>query len=54
MSVLEVDLDLEGGEAVSANIFSSYQCSVHKGQPHPGDIAEAASLRWVVWKPLSE
>jgi hypothetical protein len=41
---MDDDGDIEGGEATTNNVFSSYCCSVKKGSPHPGDIAEAAGL----------
>jgi hypothetical protein len=41
--------DVEGGEALTAQIFSSFHCTVDEIRrrckyPHPGDISEASSL----------
>lgn len=36
--------DVEGGERVQ-EVFAVYKSSVTRGKPHPGDIAEASSLR---------
>uniref|UniRef100_A0A1D2AC25 UBA domain-containing protein n=2 Tax=Auxenochlorella protothecoides TaxID=3075 RepID=A0A1D2AC25_AUXPR len=41
----DAEWDDGGGEALSSTVFQAYQCcSVAEGQPHPGDIAEPASL----------
>lgn len=49
MAIMEVDRDeAEAGvaDAVSKQVFTAYACrSIGRGKPHPGDIAEASSLR---------
>lgn len=36
-------------EALSKDVFSTYVCrSLQRGIPHPGDIAEASGLRYII------
>ncbi len=41
------DEAIEGGEERAQEVFSVYTSSVKRGVPHPGDIAEASSLRFM-------
>lgn len=44
------DDDGDAGDPTSREVFSRYQCRSSAssfGLPHPGEVAEAASLRWV-------
>lgn len=38
------ELDADAPERVQ-EVFAEYRSSVQRGRPHPGDIAEASSLR---------
>ena len=43
------DIMLDSLRSVSKDVFNTYVCqsSVNCGLPHPGDIAESTSLRWI-------
>ncbi len=43
-----VEGDEAAGEAATKQVFTPYVCrTIDRGIPHPGDVAEAASLAYV-------